>query len=560
MYELNWYGKLEAIENTYKPTNKKLIEDKESSKNWNTTDNLYIEGDNLDVLKLLQKNYFGKVKMIYIDPPYNTGNDFIYKDNFRNNIVNYKEITNQSTKANPETNGRYHTDWLNMMYPRLKLTRNLLKEDGVIFISIDDNEVYNLKKICDEIYGEDNYIGTFSWVKTETPSNLSNKIKESVEYILCYEKNKNNNKFRGLSKVSKSSNGLMNQTNSEKVLVFPKNVVDTGIQDGVIKAGIYGTKSYTIELLEDCEVKDGYFITPIKLRGKFKWGQDKLNREIEECNTKISIRTIALSPSYEKKEYETESPWNIINKKFGVGTNEDASSEIETLMGKKIFSYPKPVSLLKYITNFIVDKDDLVLDFFSGSSTTAHAIMELNAEDNGNRKFIMVQLPELLDIDSEAYKEGYRNLCEIGRERIKRAGDKIVSESKKTDLDIGFKVFKLEEENSMKSLFNNSSEIDITIDWIIKPKETISKFKIDGELYYLAKENDKYIIYSNNSKKKEKSKTYVLASIFHIEGDVDYLQLEKEYVDKLVEFNQGWYHSNYVTVRILDEVYKNLNK
>lgn len=462
-YEFSWNGKSESIKLSQTQSMGTLRYSKEESKMPDTTENIYIEGDNLEVLKLLQKSYFGKIKMIYIDPPYNTGKDFVYKDNFKDNISNYKEITNQSTKANPETNGRYHTDWLNMMYPRLKLARNLLKEDGVIFISIDDNEVYNLKKICDEIYGEDNYIGTFSWVKTETPSNLSNKIKESVEYILCYEKSKNNNKFRGLSKVSKSSNGLMNQTNSEKVLVFPKNVVDTGIQDGVIKAGIYGTKSYTIELLEDCEVKDGYFITPIKLRGKFKWGQDKLNREIEECNTKISIRTIALSPSYEKEEYEAESPWNIINKKFGVGTNEDASSEIETLMGKKIFSYPKPVSLLKYITNFIVDKDDLVLDFFSGSSTTAHAIMELNAEDNGNRKFIMVQLPELLDIDSEAYKEGYRNLCEIGRERIKRAGDKIVSDSGKTGLDIGFKVFKLDDSN-IKTWSPNYDALEETLD------------------------------------------------------------------------------------------------
>lgn len=450
-YEFTWHGKNNAIRIAQTPSTGTLRPDKESSKNWDDTENLYIEGDNLEVLKLLQKSYFGKVKMIYIDPPYNTGNDFVYKDNFKDNIANYKEITSQTTRANPETNGRYHTDWLNMMYPRLKLARNLLKDDGAIFISIDDNEVCNLKKICDEIYGEDNYIGTFSWVKTETPSNLSNKIKESVEYILCYEKNRNNNKFKGLRKISKSSNGLMNQTNSEKVLVFPKNIVDTGIEDGVIKAGIYGTKSYKIELLEDCEVKDGYFITPVKLKGKFKWGQEKLNREINECNTKISIRTIALSPSYEKIEYEAESPWNIINKKFGVGTNEDASNEMEILMGNKVFSYPKPVSLLKYIINFIVDKDDLILDFFSGSATTAHAIMELNANDEGRRKFIMIQLPELFENDSQAYKEGYKNICDLGMDRIKKAGEKIVSENKDKEgienLDIGFKVFKLDSSN-----------------------------------------------------------------------------------------------------------------
>ena len=196
-YEFKWNGKNEATKISQTPSTGTLRPDKEGSKNWDNTENLYIEGDNLEVLKLLQKSYFGKIKMIYIDPPYNTGKDFVYKDNLRDSISNYKEITNQTTKANVETSGRYHTDWLNMMYPRLKLARNLLKEDGVIFISIDDNEVYNLKKICDEIYGEDNYIGTFSWVKTETPSNLSNKIKESVEYILCYEKSRNNNKFRG---------------------------------------------------------------------------------------------------------------------------------------------------------------------------------------------------------------------------------------------------------------------------------------------------------------------------------------------------------------------------
>lgn len=483
-YEFTWHGKNNAIRIAQTPSTGTLRPDKESSKNWDDTENLYIEGDNLEVLKLLQKSYFGKVKMIYIDPPYNTGKDFVYHDNFRDNISNYKEITSQSTKANPETNGRYHTDWLNMMYPRLKLARNLLRDDGVVFISIDDNELNNLKKICDEIFGEDNYIGTFSWVKTETPSNLSNKIKESVEYILCYEKSRNNNKFNGLSKISKSSNGLMNQTNSEKVLIFPKNIVDTGINDGTIKAGIYGTKSYTIELLEDCQVKDGYFTTPIKLKGKFKWGQDKLNKEIEEYNTKISIRTIALSPSYEKEEYEAESPWNIINKKFGVGTNEDASDELEDVIGKKLFSYPKPVSLLKYITNFIVDKDDLVLDFFSGSATTAHAVIQLNTEDKGKRKFIMVQLPELTDEKSEAYKAGYKNICEIGKERIRRAGDKIVSENKDKEgienLDIGFKVFKLDSSN-LKSWDSSMDNLEQNL---LDMESNLKKDRTNEDLLY----------------------------------------------------------------------------
>ena len=565
MYELNWFGKLEAIENTYKPTNKKLIEDKESSKNWDDTENLYIEGDNLDVLKLLQKDYFGKIKMIYIDPPYNTGKDFVYKDNFRDNIANYKEITNQSTKANPETNGRYHTDWLNMMYPRLKLARNLLSDDGAIFISISNEEYANLKKVCDEIFGENNYIETFIWTKTSTPPSLSTKSRKTVEYIICYEKFKNNNKYKG-ELLENGDVPLINGSNKDTILTFPPKSIKFKISDGFYKNGKYDK----VDLLNDINIKNKVNQNEVILKGKFKWTQETLENEISN-GTYFLIKSEKFSIRFQRilNEEMYKTPTNFIsyknmhielNSNENIGTNEAANKELTYLGMKNTFDYAKPTSLIKYITNFIVDKDDLVLDFFSGSSTTAHAIMELNAEDNGNRKFIMVQLPETTDEKSEAYKAGYSNICGIGKERIRRAGEKIVSESGKTDLDIGFKVFKLEEENSMKSLFNNNSEIDITIDWIIKPKEAISKFKIDGELYYLAKENDKYIIYSNNSKKKEKSKVYVLASIFYVEGDVDYLQLEKEYVDKLVEFNQGWYHSDYVTCRILDEVYKNINK
>ena len=560
--KFTWYGKENAIIESMTPSTGTLRPDKESSKNWDDTENLYIEGDNLEVLKLLQKSYFGKIKMIYIDPPYNTGKDFVYKDNFKDNIANYKEITNQSTKANPETNGRYHTDWLNMMYPRLKLARNLLSEDGTIFVSIDDKELNNLKKICDEVYGEDNYVGNFSWVKTETPSNLSSKIKESLEYILCYEKKRNNNKFRGINKISKSSNGLMNQSNSEKILIFPENKIDTGISDGMIKAGIYGTKSYAIELMEDCIVKNGYFITPVKLKGKFKWGQEKLDREIKEFNTKISIRTMALSPSYEREEYEAESPWNIINKKFGVGTNEDASNELESLMGSKVFSYPKPISLLKYISNFILDKDDLVLDFFSGSSTTAHAIIQLNIENNSNCRFIMVQLPELTDIESEAYKYDYTNICEIGKERIRRAGNKIISENKDKEgienLDIGFKVFKLEYNCGGEN--HSMMEEGIKVDIIKRPKDKpICKFKVYGELYYLVKTNEDVIVFPYKSSIKGKA----IASIFNIElcENKDYMQLEYLYNIKLNEFNgEDFIHSQYVTSVILDNVYKNLNE
>jgi adenine-specific DNA-methyltransferase len=456
-YQFTWNGKQNAIANAQKPSLGTLREDKASSKNFDSTENLYIEGDNLEVLKLLQKTYQGKIKMIYIDPPYNTGNDFVYKDDFKDNVKNYLELTNQKNKSNAETSGRYHTDWLNMMYPRLMLARNLLTDDGVIFISIDDNEQANLKKMCDEIFGEGNFVETFSWIKTETPPNLSKLTKKALEYILCYRKSNLMNRLFGLSKISSSNNGLMNQSNPVSILVFPSNVVDTTISDSVIKRGIYGTKNYLIELIEDTEIKEGIFIKPVKLKGKFKWSQENLNKEIL-LGTKISIKTKVLSPSYDRIEYEPERPWNIIDKDFGVGTYENGSSELDQLLGNNIFPYPKPSSLIYYLSNTVNDKKQLqhliVLDFFSGSGTTAHAVMKLNAEDGGKRKFIMVQFPEKTEEDSEAYKAGYKNICEIGKERIRRAGEKVKQEMLEKDssadvskLDIGFKVFKLDSTN-----------------------------------------------------------------------------------------------------------------
>ncbi len=454
-YRFTWQGKVQALRLSQTPSTGTLRPCQEESKEWDTTQNLYLEGDNLEVLKLLQKAYHNKVKAIYIDPPYNTGNDFVYPDDYRDNVENYLRLTGQKTEdgsklsTNSEKAGRYHTNWLNMMYPRLRLARNLLTDDGLILISIDDHELDNLKKLCNEVFGENNFIDIFSWVKTETPANLSKKTKKAVEYILCYEKNKNDYKFKGLRKESKSSNGLLNQSNTVKRLVFPKHRVDTSLADGVYQAGQYGTSSYKISLLEDTEVKTGYFTKDVILEGNFKWGQDKLNKEVE-AGTKISIKTIAFSPSYEKKEYEPEVPWNLINRSFNVKTNEEASKELERLFGFKVFDYPKPVSLVKYLLNFNVGQHDVVLDFFSGSATTAQAILQLNAEDGGNRRFIMVQLPEPCAPASPAVRAGYKNICEIGKERIRRAGAKMKAESAVAGLDAGFKVFKLASSNFKK--------------------------------------------------------------------------------------------------------------
>ncbi len=259
-YEFTWHGKTQAMKLAQTPSTGTLRPDKASSKNWDTTENLYIEGDNLEVLKLLQKSYFGKIKMIYIDPPYNTGKDFVYKDDFRDNIKNYKEITQQTTKANTETNGRYHTDWLNMMYPRLKLARNLLKEDGVIFISIDDNELVNLRKICDEIFGENNLIAQFTWVKKKKGSHLSKSIRNITEYVIAYKKGDITIELFGESAYSDKWQPLVKRTNSHKVLVFPANSVETKLDDGTYEAGRYGEGSTSIEFLKSFVVKNGLVI------------------------------------------------------------------------------------------------------------------------------------------------------------------------------------------------------------------------------------------------------------------------------------------------------------
>jgi adenine-specific DNA-methyltransferase len=450
-YEFTWVGKKASILEAGKPSKNTLHPSKEKSKNWDTTGNLYIEGDNLDVLKLLQESYNNSIKMIYIDPPYNTGKDFIYRDNFtvpkdvyENNMRFFDEEKNHLFQ-NHDSSGRFHSDWCSMMYPRLKLARNLLSDDGTIFISIDDNEVENLKKIGNEVFGESNFVGQWNWFKSATPANLSKKIKKNIEYILCYEKSKNSIKYRGLMKTSKSNNGLMNQTNSFSKLVFPANKVDTKLKNGVYRKGKYGTRSYEINLLEDTEVYDGFFIKEVILEGRFKWGQDNLNREMSN-GTIISIKTNAFSPSYEKAKYDPEVPPSLIDEKTKVDTTENAGKYLKELFdGINVFDYPKPVSLIKYLIGFNDDKDSIILDFFSGSSTTAQAVMELNAEDGGHRKFIMVQLPEKCGADSAAAKGGYATICEIGQERIRRAGEIIeVNKSADEKVDIGFRVLKLE--------------------------------------------------------------------------------------------------------------------
>lgn len=334
-----------------------------------------IIGDNYEALQNLLIEYKCRVSVIYIDPPY--GKDSMgefAQTNYENNIT--------------------RDNLLSMLYPRLMLAKQLLADDGVIFCSIDDKNQAYVKCLFDEVFEEREYIECFTWVKTETPANLSKKSKKSVEYVLCYMKNRSKVKFKGLKKTSTSNNGLMNQTNAIHTLTFPANKIDTRLSDGVYPKGKYGTDAYEINLLEDTEVKDGFFITPVVLSGKFKWSQVNLDDEIEK-GTQVSIKTIAFSPSYEKKDYEPEVPWNIINKEFGVGTNESATTELEAILPGHLFDNPKPMSLIRYLINFI--EGSIILDFFAGSGTTGHAVLSLNKKDKGNRQFILCQLNEKTD-------------------------------------------------------------------------------------------------------------------------------------------------------------------
>lgn len=558
MYNFYWNGKEDCIEECFKPSSSILRPDKESSKNWDTTENLYIEGDNFEVLKLLQKSYFGKIKMIYIDPPYNTGKDFVYKDNFRDNIANYKEITNQSTRANPETNGRFHIDWLNMMYPRLKLARNLLREDGVIFISIGENEEGNLTKVCDEVFGEDNLVTKIPWQARQSVQNDTD-ISSSHEYILAYAKNRRQEHRR----LKESNQSQWYNMNSFACYPLPLDKEKFSNPDndsrGLWKADPFDAPKIRPNLTyKIINPNTGIGYMPPQGR-HWRTTEDSYRKLLNDNRIvfgKLGDSKPQLKVFYdEKKEFGSVSTTWFDGSRCGTATN--GTKELQGLFnGVAYFDTPKPTKLLNELLILSTKNDDIILDFFSGSSTTAHAVMQLNAENNGNRKFIMVQLPEVTDEKSEAYKAGYSNICEIGKERIRRAGEKVVSESGKTDLDIGFKVFKLMDGDNMfyKKLDDNSIEVKV----IKKPKISDSiKIKINGEIYYITEDKNNYIVFTYLKGQKE-----VIASIFNKENceGIDYLELERVYTDKLIEFNQGWYHNDYVTVRILDEVYKQLNK
>lgn len=418
-YKFEWKGKSECYKIAGKRSTGTLRPCVQESVDFENTKNLYIEGDNLEVLKLLQNAYYRKVKMIYIDPPYNTGNDFVYEDDFKDPLAKYKEITSQTTKSNPETMGRYHTNWLNMMYPRLRLAANLLRDDGVIFISIDEREVENLKKVCNEVFGEENFIGSFIWRKKDGGGQAKDYFAIEHEYIVVYRKTE---LLDWIDKIEQRSITQYNKKDDIGNFKITK----------LAKWGNTARREDRPSMYFPLVAPDGenvYPIAPDGNDGRWRVGKDRME-ELKSANLIYWERKADKWVPYEKEYFDNQV--KILKKRsilYDVANTGDGSNVLTDLFGKKdIFENPKPIELLREFLESSTKDSDIVLDFFSGSATTAHAVMQLNAEDGGNRQFIMVQLPELTDEKSEAYKAGYKNICEIGKERIRRAGAKIKAE------------------------------------------------------------------------------------------------------------------------------------
>ena len=441
-YSFTWNGKSKARMLSQTPSTGTLRPCKEESVDWVSTQNLFIEGDNLEVLKLLQKSYHKKVKMIYIDPPYNTGKDFVYKDNFHDNIKNYKEITGQvdgegrNLSNNPETNGRYHTDWLNMIYPRLKLARNLLKDDGIIFISIDDGEVSNLRKICDEIFGEENFIANFLWEKRITRENRK-IVSNRHDHVLCYCRNASLSE-RVIGLLPMDDEAISRYKNPDN---DPRGVWTS--VPAIAQAG-HGTKNqfYTLTTPSGREVDP-------PSGSCWRYTYQKMQEAISDNRIWFGsdgdgVPRIKKFLNEGQQGLTIESMWWAKN----VGNNDSAKRELTKLFnGKAVFDTPKPSSLINQMLQVSTDERSIVLDFFSGTAPTAQAVMQLNVKDRGQRKFVMIQLPELTSDDSEAFKAGYKTIAEIGKERIRRAAAKIKEENPDYKGDLGFKVFKLDSTN-----------------------------------------------------------------------------------------------------------------
>ena len=476
-YQFTWPDKRNAIRLASESINKTLRPCREESVDFDTTENLYIEGDNLDVLKLLQETYLGKIKMIYIDPPYNTGHDFVYDDSFDMSAEEYSEVSgefdeeNQRLVQNLDSNGRFHTDWLNMLYPRLKIAKNLLSDDGVIFVSIDNNEISNAKKLCDELFGTDNLLGVIS--NTNNPKGRSDDkyIATAHEYILVYSKNSNKTDWFGFEptdKILKRYNKTDSNGNKYREIDLRKTGENDLREDRPNLFYYFYYNEETKDFYPDRNNynREGYVqIKPLRedgREGNWRWGFETTIKQISELTPKF-MPNRKIWGVMEKDYLEGRALVKPTSSWTFKDVNSERGSEDFVALGfdKNIFSKPKPLGTIKRCLKLSTAKNDLILDFFSGSATSAHAVMQLNAEDGGNRKFIMVQLPEETDEKSEAYKAGYKNICEIGNERIRRAGAKIKEENPLTtaDLDTGFRVLKLDSSN-MKDVYYNPGDLD----------------------------------------------------------------------------------------------------
>lgn len=453
-YQFTWPDKKKSVLLANAPINKTLRPCREESVNFDTTENLYIEGDNLEVLKLLQETYLGKIKMIYIDPPYNTGNDFVYEDDFAQSTEEYMANSGQFDAEgnrlvqNTDTNGRFHSDWLNMIYPRLRLAKDLLSDDGIIVISIDDNEIRNMRLLCDAVFGESNFISTIIWQKIHSTKNDAKYFSENHEYAVIYAKSIGDIKINLLPRTDEMNSRYKNPDND------PRGPWQSG------------------DLVASGERSNGHFIVTSPVTGKnfdvpqgkhWVYSQENLLKLVADNQIWFGADGNAFprKKRFLKDVQDGRTPSTLWLAEE-VGHNQSATREVKILFDdEKLFDFPKPVAYIEQFLRVASKENCTILDFFSGSATTAHAVMQLNAEDGGKRKFIMVQLPEETDEKSEAYKAGYQNICEIGKERIRRAGAKIKEEAGLTaqNLDVGFRVLKCDTSN-MKDVYYSPSDFD----------------------------------------------------------------------------------------------------
>ena len=462
-YGLNWHGKRQARQLALTPSTGTLRPCPEDSVDWDTTQNLMIEGDNLEVLKLLQKSYAGKVKLIYIDPPYNRDADVIYPDDFSNSVKNYQMLTGQidsdgrKLTSAREASGRFHTDWLNMMYPRLKLARNLLRGDGVILISIGDEEMHNLHSICDEIFGYENFCGTFVWEKKKKPSFLDRNMGTVTDYIVAYAKDRSRSPAFTAGAVEEGKKYPFNNAgNSLTILGFPAESVTFGLEDQIVEAQDMSEGNIKTELLDNVHVRNGTNCNPFRLRGEWRYSQSKLD-EFVAAGAEISISKTPFRPNYVNRSNEQKKTANLLSYRINaVPTNEDATEEARRVFGNDVVAYPKPEGLLRYLVRAVSHGDDLILDFFAGSGTTASGVWQQNVEDSYARRFVLVQLPEPLDVCDRAQMAAARlcerigkplNLTELTKEWLRRSGDRIKNEALLLAGDFGFRVFRLDTSN-----------------------------------------------------------------------------------------------------------------